>query len=85
MDISVLLGFIAAGAFVISGIPLAWAVFRAPRLEGFSKVGWLALAVAVTAILIQLVSAEVSTVIIAAQTSNTAVVYFVTANAWRKG
>ena len=85
IDLSTVLGFVAAGAFVVSGIPLAWAVFRSPRLEGFSKVGWLALAVAVTAILIQLLYVEVSMVVTVAQVFNVAVVYFVTVSVWRKG
>ena len=85
IDLSTVLGLVAAGAFVVSGIPLSWAVFRSPRLEGFSKAGWLALSVAVTAILIQLLYVEVSVVVTAAQVFNVAVVYFVTVSVWRKG
>ena len=72
-----LLGVIAAIAFVISGAPLAWSVFKTSKLEGFSRVGWAALFVAVVAITIQLFTLHASPVILTAQVFNVGVVGFV--------
>lgn len=82
---STLIGLVAAIAFVISGAPLAWTVFRTPKLKGFSHTGWAALFVAVTAILLQLIFSHAGIIIIAAQVFNTAVVGFVVVQVFRKG
>lgn len=80
-----LIGLVAALAFVISGAPLAWTVFRTPKLIGFSRIGWSALLIAVTAILLQLVLIKAGNIVIGAQVFNTGVVGYVTVQAFRKG
>lgn len=80
-----ILGFIAAIAFVISGAPLALTVFRTAKLEGFSRLGWTALFVALVAITTQLFMLNAPPIILAAQAFNTVVVGFVTVQVFRKG
>lgn len=80
-----ILGLIAAIAFVISGAPLAWTVFRTSKLVGFSRVGWSALLVALIAITTQLFMLQASPIILAAQVFNTIVVSFIVVQTFRKG
>ena len=57
--ITTILGLITAAGIVIWAGPQMLKIYRTPRLQGFSLWGWVALAAAVTAILIQLVMAGV--------------------------
>jgi len=79
------LGLLAAVAFLISGIPLAWAVFKTPKLVGFSRVGWAALTVGLTSVTSQLFMLHAPPIILGAQVFNVLVVYFVTIQTFRKG
>lgn len=79
------LGIVAAIMFLISGGPLAWAVYKAPELEGFSRVGWLALSIALVAVTIQLALLHAPVLLLGATAFNTQVVGFVTVQVFRKG
>ena len=79
-----LLGTIAAIMFIISGGPLALAVYRTPRLVGFSKVGWAALAIALTSVTAQLALLHVPLLLLGATAFNTLVVIYVTVQIFRK-
>ena len=78
------LGVIAAIAFLISGGPLAWAVYKAQELEGFSKLGWLALSIALIAVTWQLTLLHAPMLLLDATAINTVVVCYVTVQVWRK-
>lgn len=80
-----LLGVVAAIAFLVSGAPLVWAAFRAARLRGYSRLGWSALTIAVTAITIQLILLGAAPLILGAQLLNNTVVVYLTVATWRKG
>ena len=80
-----ILGFTAAIAFVISGAPLAWTVFRTAKLVGFNRIGWSALFVALVAVTIQLFMLHASPIILTANVFNTSVAGFVTMQVFRKG
>jgi hypothetical protein len=81
--ITTILGIVSAVGIIAWGIPQMIKVYRAPRLQGFSLWGWVALSAAVTAILIQLVMAGVW-IMAGAQAINTAAVYYNLWAIWRK-
>jgi len=81
--IETILGIAATVAFALYAIPQTWAVLRAPRLQGYSLAGWIALAAATTAVLVQLVLAH-AWITVVAQVLNTASVYYVLQAIWRK-
>lgn len=78
------LGIVAAILFLISGGPLAWAVYRAQELEGFSKIGWLALSFALMSVTLQLALLHVPVLLLGATAFNTQVVCYVTVQVFRK-
>ncbi len=78
------LGIVAAIAFFISGGPLAWAVYKAQELEGFSKLGWLALSIALIAVTIQMALLQVPVLLLGATAFNTQVVCYVAVQVFRK-
>lgn len=80
-----ILGFVSAIAFFISGVPLAWTVAKTPKLVGFSKIGWVALDVALIAVTIQLALLSAPLLLLGATIFNTLVVSFVTVQTLRKG
>ena len=80
-----LLGFVSAIAFFISGVPLAWTVYKTPKLVGFSKIGWIALSTALVAVTIQLALLSSPLLLLGATAFNTLVVGFVTVQTLRKG
>ena len=79
------LGIIAAIAFLFSGLPLMKEIFQSSTLKGFSKVGWVALLVAVSAITWQLFLLHAPPIILTAQVFNTFVVGYVAIQVFRKG
>ncbi len=78
------LGILAAVMFLISGGPLAWAVHKAQELEGFSKLGWLALSVALISVTAQLALLHAPVLLLGATAFNTAVVCYVAVQVLRK-
>ena len=80
-----ILGFVSAIAFFISGVPLAWTVLKTPKLVGFSKIGWIALATALIAVTIQLFLLSSPVILLGATVFNTLVVCFVMVQTLRKG
>ncbi len=78
------LGIIAAIAFLISGGPLAWAVYKTPELTGFSKLGWFALSIALISVTTQLALLHAPVLLFGATAFNTLVVCYVTVQVWRK-
>lgn len=81
--ITTILGLIAAAGIMIYAVPQMIKVYRTPRLQGFSLWRWVALAGAVTAILIQLVMAGVW-IMAGAQAVNTVAIYYNLWAIWRK-
>ncbi len=81
--ITTILGLIAAAGFVLYAVPQMLAVYRTPRLHGFSLWGWTALSAALTAILIQLVLAGVW-IMAGAQVVATVAAYYTLWAIWRK-
>ena len=81
--ITTILGLIAGAGVVIWAVPQMIKVYRTPRLQGFSFWGWVALAAALTAILLQLVIAGVW-IMAGAQAINTVAVYYNLWAIWRK-
>jgi uncharacterized protein with PQ loop repeat len=81
--ITTVLGLAAAAGVAIWAVPQMIKVYRTPRLQGFSFWGWVALATAVTAIMIQLVLAGVW-IMAGAQALNTLAVYYNLWAIWRK-
>ena len=80
-----ILGVVSAIAFFISGVPLAWTVLKTPKLVGFSKIGWIALATALTAVTLQLFLLASPPLLLGATVFNTLVVIFVMVQTMRKG
>ncbi len=81
--IDTILGIIAVAGFGFYAIPQTIAVHRATRLQGYSLTAWVALAAAVTGVLVQLVLSGVW-VMAGAQCLNTASVYYNLWAIWRK-
>lgn len=79
-----LLGIVATVAFTLYAIPQTWAIYRTPKLQGYSMTAWIALAVAVTAVLAQLVLSQ-AWLTASAQTLNAASIYYALVAIWRKG
>lgn len=81
--IETVLGIIGAVGFVVASFPMAWRVYRAPKLVGFSAVGYTALTVAIYALQTQLFLSHAWPMFYA-QICNTAQVSFVLIEIYRK-
>lgn len=81
--IPTILGLVSAIGVSVWAVPQIIKVYRAPRLQGFSLWGWVALSVAVTAILIQLLMSG-AWIMASAQALNTLAVYYNLWAIWRK-
>lgn len=81
--IETVLGVVGAAGFIIAAFPMAWRVFRTPKLVGFSAVGYTALTVAIFALQIQLFLSHAWPMFFA-QSFNTVQVSFILVEIYRK-
>lgn len=82
--IETILGLLASVGFIGYSLPQIVAVYRAPRLAGYSRLAWTLLMVAILAIQVQLVVSALWLAAVA-QAFNTVAAGYTYVQVWRKG